>query len=129
MVNIQKSKTALRIISNTPRRSSTIHFCKQNLIFRLPDIHKNAIGLLMFKYNHGLLPDIFTNFFSKNKDHHSHHTKNATKLRIPSSKTHVGSKFITNTGVGFWNHLENIITTNLQIGAFKKLLKNVIINT
>ena len=83
----------------------------------------------MFKYTHRLLPEIFDNFFSKNQDHHSHHTRNAAKLRTPLAKTQVGSKFIKNSGVGFWNSLETNITSNLKIGAFKNRLKIYINNS
>jgi hypothetical protein len=119
----RNQKLALRIISNTPRRSSTIDFCKNNQIFRLPDIHKFAIGLFMFKYKQGLLPEIFSNFFSKNQDNHSYQTRNATKLRTHLTKTQVGTKFIKNTGISSWNQIESTITSNVKIGTFKNLLK------
>jgi hypothetical protein len=124
----KNQKIALRIISNTPRRNSTIDFCKKFHIFRLPDIHNNAIGMFMFKYNRGLLPQIFQNFFSRNQDHHSYPTRNAAQLRTPLSKTQLGSKFITKSGVIYWNNLPESITTIPKIGLFKKKLKIEIMN-
>jgi hypothetical protein len=124
----RNQKIALRLISNTPRRSSTIEFCKTHKIFRLPDIHKFAIGLFMFKYNHGLLPEIFHNFFTRNQDHHSYYTRNAAQLRTPLSRTQLGTKFIKNTGVNFWNSLESNITAHQKIGTFKTFLKTYVNN-
>jgi hypothetical protein len=80
----------------------------------------------MFKYKNGLLPDIFTCFFSKNNEYHTHMTQNAAKLITPLSKTQAGTRFIKNMGVGFWNLLENNLTDNLKIGSFKKLLNFIL---
>jgi hypothetical protein len=125
----RNQKIALRIISGTPRRNSTIPYCKLHQIFRLPSIHKNSIGIFMFKSQNGLFPDIFNDFFTKNNELHTYHTRNAANLRAPTIKTQIGSKFIRNTGVSFWNNLENSITSNLKIGSYKKVLKSKIINS
>ena len=87
----KNQKIALRIISNTPWRSSTIPFCKKNRILRLPDIYKNSVGLFMFKFKHELLPDMFNNFFLRNDDFHTYPTRNSKKLRPPLIKTRIAS--------------------------------------
>ena len=125
----RNQKIALRIISNTPRRCSTIDFCKKFGILRLPQIYQNSVGLFMFKYTNGLLPDIFVNFFTRNQFYHSHNTRNAAQLRTPLTKTISATKFIKFTGVASWNLLEHSITTTIKIGSFKKLLKKFIINS
>ena len=79
----RSQKIALRIISNTPKKSSTINFCNKNLILRLPDIYKNSVGLFMFKFKNNLLPNIFDTFFSQNDRFHTYPTRNATQLRAP----------------------------------------------
>jgi hypothetical protein len=83
----------------------------------------------MYKYHHGLLPNIFMNFFTKNQDTHSYQTRNAAKLRTPLFKTQLGSNFIKNTGVKFWNILETSITISTKIGTFKTHLKKYINST
>jgi hypothetical protein len=125
----KNQKIALQIISNTPRRNSTIDFCRNHKIFRLPQIHQNAIGLFMYKFKNNMLPSIFSEFFSTNQDYYMHNTRNASNFRNRLSKTQVGTKFITNTGVNFWNSLEITIITTLKIGSLKKLLKNYVITT
>ena len=80
----------------------------------------------MYKFKHGLLPNIFADFSISNRDIHCYPTRNANKLRIPLTKSTSAAKFIKKTGVGYWNQLEDSITNNLKIGSFKKYLKNYI---
>jgi hypothetical protein len=119
----KNQKVAIRIIGNLPWKSSTIPFCKKNIILRLPDLYHHSLGLFMFKYNRALLPNIFSNFFTTNQECHRYPTRQANKLRTPLVKTSSASKFVKKTGVEYWNVLENSITSTLQIGAFKKHLK------
>ena len=95
---LRNQKIALRLISNTPRRCSTVEFCKSFQIFRLPDIHRLSIGTFMYKYHHGLLPEIFNEFFTRNQDTHSYSTRNAAKLRNPLFKTQLGTIFLKKYG-------------------------------
>jgi hypothetical protein len=118
-------KIALRIISNTPRRSSTIPFCSKFSILRLPEIYLNSIGIFMYKYKTGLLPDIFRNFFHKNNDFHVHNTRNASKLRAPKNITQHATRFIRTTGVAFWNTIEDSISTNQKLVLSNQTLRNL----
>ena len=124
----RNQKIALRIISNTPRRFSTIKFCKDNLVMRLPEIYQNSVGLFMFKFTHGLLPDIFSSFFIQNQFYHHHNTRSASQFRTPLTKTSHATRFIKFTGVAAWNSLDPSITSACKIGTFKKLLKISIVN-
>ena len=124
---LRNQKIALRIISNTPRRSSTIPFCTKFSILRLPEIYRNSVGIFMYKFKNHLLPDIFNSFFSRNLDYHSHATRSAAQLRPPRNTTQLGTKFITTTGVAVWNLLENRISEHQKIGTFKLHLKKFII--
>jgi hypothetical protein len=95
---------------------------------RLPEIYQNSVGLFMFKFNHGLLPEIFSNFFTKKQFYHSHNTRNANKFKTPLTKTLSATRFIKYTDVASWNFLETSITNTEKIGTFKKLLNIFIIN-
>jgi hypothetical protein len=125
----KNQKLALRIISYTPRRCSTIPFCTKYSILRLPEIYQNSIGIFMYKYKTGLLPNIFDNFFTKNNDYHTHLTRNATKFRPPLNVTQHGTRFIKTTGVAFWNLIEDSISEHQKIGTFKSQLKRFILDT
>ena len=122
-------KIALRIISNTPSRVSTIPFCTKFGILRLPEIYLNSVGIFMFKFKSGLLPPIFTNFFHKNENVHAHQTRIASKLRPPKNVTQHATRFIKTTGATFWNSLEDSISESQKIGTFKSKLKKFILNS
>ena len=81
----------------------------------------------MFKFKYGLLPAIFNNFCIHNNAYHRYPTRGGNKLRVPLTKTAMAKNFITKTGVGIWNSLEDRITENLKIGAFKTNLKKFLV--
>jgi hypothetical protein len=116
-------KMAIRMILNIKKGSSTKDECKSLLILRLPEIHLNAVAIFMFKFYHNMLPSLFDNFFTCNRDMHSYNTRNAKKLRTPLVKTSLAGKFIKKTGVMLWNKLDNVMNVDCKIGTFKKYLK------
>ena len=77
----------------------------------------------MYKYNNGMLPNLFDDFLKSNSDTHHYNTRNALKLRPPLVKTSLATKFIKKTGVDLWNSLEGNMDVNRKIGSFKKHLK------
>jgi hypothetical protein len=83
----------------------------------------------MFKFKNGLLPDIFSSFFTCNNSNHRYPTRAGNKFRTPITRTTIASKFITRTGVPLWNKLEDSITSNVKIGTFKNKLKTYLIKT
>ena len=112
-------KMALRLILNIRKGSSTLAECKSLLLLRLPEIHLHSIAIFMFKYNSGMLPNLFDNFFKCNSDSHQYNTRNALKLRTPLARTSLATKFIKKTGVELWNTLETDMEVNCSIGTFK----------
>jgi hypothetical protein len=124
---LKNQKIALRVISNTPRRSSTLPFCTKFSILRLPEIYQNSVCIFMYKFKNLLLPEIVNTFFSRNFDYHTHATRNASQFRPPRNSTQLGTRFITTTSVTVWNLLENKISEHQKIGTFKSHLKKYII--
>jgi hypothetical protein len=90
----------------------------------LPEIHKYTIGIFMHKYNMGKLPRIFDNFFQENQEIHHYPTRNSNKLRPPKNKSNLANRFITKTGVEFWNNISTKIPINTTISTFKRHLKD-----
>ena len=84
--------------------------------------------MFMYKYTNGMLPDIFSEFFKFNRDNHHYNTRNANKLSTPLVKSKLATKFIKQTGVLYWNKLENNIGVNCKIGTFKMILKAFIVS-
>ena len=120
-------KIALRMILNKRKGTSTLDDCRHYKLLRLPELHQHAISMFMYKYTNGMLPDIFKDFFKLNSDNHHYNTRNANKLSTPMVKTKLATKFIKQTGVLSWNHLENNMEVKCKIGTFKNLLKSFLV--
>ena len=43
----------------------------------------NRVSIVMFKFSCNMLPDPIAKLYSKNKDYHSHNTKNKNHLKFP----------------------------------------------
>jgi hypothetical protein len=114
---------ALRMILNKRKGVSTKDDCKKYILLRLPEIHTHAIAMFMYKYKNKLLPELFDDFFKCNNDTHQHNTRNANTLRTPLARTNLASKFIKQTGMAVWNHLEDNFDVNIKIWTFKKKAK------
>ena len=118
------------MINNVRARCSSTPFFREMEILKLSEIHILVVGIFIFmhKFKHNTLPDIFSNFFTENSDHHSHATRGASRLRPPKYKFKIANNFIKKTGVNMWNKLEMnaSFNTNLCIATFKKHLKKYI---
>ena len=72
----------------------------------------------MFKVEYELLPKSVTQMFSKNKDIHSHDTRNKKLLRVS-----VGTKNVTYLSARIWNAIVSKININVSLSQFKVILK------
>ena len=121
-------KLALRIIMNAGHRASSLPFCKEHSILRLPDIYTLNAGIFMYKYNNSMLPPVFDNLFVRNNTIHRYPTRNAAQLRAPRTKSRLASSFITTTGVNVWNQIGKKLNTDTKLGTFKRSLKKSLIS-
>jgi hypothetical protein len=79
-------KIIIRMINNVKSRNSSTPYFNEVEILKLPDIHILVVGIFMHKFKTNKLPEIFSNFFSKNNEHHEYAMRGATKLRLPKAK-------------------------------------------
>jgi hypothetical protein len=87
--------------------------------------------IFMFKFKNDLLPSLFNNYFSENRNYHRYPTRNALQLRIPKVKTKIANTFIKKSGVAVWNKMEADLFpfTTSSMGVFKtNLIKQLIAN-
>ena len=117
-------KRAIRIIGSIKRRDSTNNFYYESKIIKLPDLYYQKVAIIMYKYNLGLLPDVMGHLFVRNASIHGRHTRNASRFRMPMTKSLLGEKFIKKQGVIIWNELLDNIDVNVKIGQFKTQVKN-----
>ena len=118
----RQQKRIIRMINNVRARNSSSPFFREMEILKLPDLHILVVGIFMHKYKNNKLPEIFSNFFTENSEHHSHATRGANRLRPPKSKLKIANNFVKKTGVSLWNKLETNenFTSNSGIITFKK---------
>ena len=81
------------------------------------------IGLQMFKYEYGQLPDALNMFFVKNRSMDNYDTRNKNKLRPAIAKHVYRDRDFRLVGVHVWNYIyDNIILTHhlLHLKGYKK---------
>ena len=79
----------------------------------------DRIGLTMFKVEYELLPKSVTQMFTKNKDIHSHNTRNINLLRMST-----GTKNFSYHSARIWHPIASKISLNVSLSQFKATLKN-----
>ena len=72
----------------------------------------------MFKVEYELLLKSVIQMFSKNRDIHSHDTRNRNLLRVAT-----GKKNITFLSARIWNAIVFKISINVSLSQFKNILK------
>ena len=85
------------------------------------------IGLFMYKYDKGKLPNIFNNIFLKNSDVHDHFTKQSTLLHLPFYHTDYGQRSFRYQAVLICNNIYSELSVNVLIGTFKNHLKSYLL--
>ena len=115
-------KKVVRIICGVNRLSHSEPLFKSLSVLTIPKLFKYNIGLLMYKYHHGLLPQIL-DIFERNQDVHHYNTRQANLLHVPIFKTELGKRSYHYQAVKIWNEIYSTFSVNVKIGTFKKKLK------
>ena len=61
--------------------------------------------MFCYKFNFGLLPDVFDNFFNKVSNVHRHHTRSQCNFHVRVSRTIYVDKSVKYRGTLLWNQL------------------------
>ena len=125
---IKLQKRVIRIIAGVhPRTHTEPLFRKLNLL-KCEDINKYLIGRLMFRIHNNEMP-IFHNFFTRNRDVHSHDTRQKDHFHIPPFKTKLRKASLRHNGASVWNMILKIgINTKSSEFQFAKSLKSEILS-
>ena len=82
----------------------------------------------MFKFHNGMLPSPFDDLFITNNTIHTHNTRQNNSLHIQIGNWEGVYRLFSFHGTKIWNHLSNILVTNVSYACFKKLSKTYIQN-
>ena len=89
-------------------------------MLNLTEIYIYAVQLFMYKYHHSLLPNIFVNFFTFNRDVHNHLTRRRDMLHTPLK---ISSPIIRIKGVTVDNYFSSKIDNQCTFTTYKKRVK------
>ena len=100
---VKLQKRAIRIISSAKRNEHTEPLFFNLNLLPLAKIYIMNVQLFMFKYYHGLIPDVFGNMFITNAFVHDHFTRQHIKYHSPSWRLEIVRSSIRVQGVHYWN--------------------------
>ena len=81
----------------------------------------------MFKFHHGLLPAVFSEFFVQNNQVHSHNTRQAEHMHVPLLKCNPASLSLRKLGVRSYNHFRGVLNIDCTEVTYKYNLKTYIL--
>ena len=114
-------RKVLRIIYSLPYYKSTQEVFKESKVLDFTQLYNYSICLFMYKFQKGMLPILFENFFEYNT--HAYATRNESFMKIPLCATTFSQKRMRYVGVKILNKLKSKIKWNLCYHSFKKQLK------
>ena len=83
----------------------------------------HRIGITMFKYANGLLPQVMDDLYTTNSNVHSHFTRQNHLLHINKGSINVFTRSFANTSARVWNSLQSNIDVFVPLPTFKRALK------
>ena len=91
-------KKIVRIMTFAPYLAHTEPIFNSLELLPVEKIFINRVSIVMFKFSCNMLPDPIAKLYSKNKDYHSHNTRNKNHLKVPT-----GTKNFTSNSARIWN--------------------------
>ena len=96
-------------------------------VLLVKDIYKLYLAKFVYKHQHGLLPDIFNNYFTTNDYVHKYNTRQNMNLHKSQNKTMYGSKTTKQRGIQFWNEVPLSLRKVQGVKSFARQVKDYII--
>ncbi len=80
-------KRVIRNICNAPYKCHTAPLFGELKVLTLFDLYDYQLGIFLYKFHTGMLPGVFTNFYSSNSLNHDYNTRYRHHLSPPYSRT------------------------------------------
>ena len=121
---MKKSKKKLvRIITCSPHRAHTGPLFLANRLLNVNGIDYCLIGIFMYNYLHGDIPNVFTDYFIRNRDIHHHETRGPVDINVPYDRLDIRKFSLKTSGARLWNSLPGCVKESNCLVLFKKQLK------
>ena len=121
-------KKAVRICTNSSYLAHTNPLFRQLKILKVHDINILQTSIFMFKYTKNVLPPIFNDLFTYNRNIHSYPTRTCNNIHLQNPKILLAHKSLRHHGPDVWNTLPNFIKQTPFLNFFKRLIKTTLIN-
>ena len=113
-------KRALRIISNSSYLCHTKPLFENYNTLNIFELYNKELGIFMYKYKTGLLPQSFDNLFTELESIHKYDTRNKTDYRLEIHKI----KSVLTLGPKLWNSFNREIKAAQSLNSFKTRLSS-----
>ena len=117
-------KKAVRIIQGVNRRAHSEPLFSSLCVLSVSKVYVYNIGLVMYKYHHGLLPHL-SHMFEKKLQYSSVQYTAIKSFACSLLSYRIGKKF---KAVTIWNVIFENISVDIEIGTFKRHLKSYILS-
>ena len=123
---VKMQKRCCRIICFSPNRAPSAPLFKILNFLCLSNIYRYCVVLLMYRFYHGLLPNVSNNIFQPSSNTIS--TRNVHFLNVPLMRTQKGSNSLRYQGPYLWNLYCSKLEYLCSLNVFKKQLHDNLMN-
>ena len=124
---VKLQKKAVRVISGAGRLDHTDALFKELRILRIKEVYAYSLQLILYKFHHGLLPGVFSDFFMENNTVHNYYTRQADQMHVPLFRSKQASLSIRKMGVRSHNHFRSLLDIESLELCYKYNLKTYIL--
>ena len=124
---VKLQKRLVRIICGSPRNTHSAPLFSELNILTVSKLYIHSVQMFMYKFHHGNLPEIFTSFYTVNRDIHNYRTRQYNCLHVPKVLTDQAIRWIRYTGVICFNYFSRLIPLDRSFVTYKKLVKRFVL--
>ena len=121
-------KKLVRIITNSPFRAHSEPLLYTNKMLTMTDINEYVVGMFMYQWVNGTLPQIFKNFYQYRRDCHEHGTRNVDDLHVLYGRLDIRRFSLKLYGANLWNSFPRHIKSSTSLPIFKQNKNNYLLD-
>ena len=121
IITIQKK--LIRIMTFSKYQDESKALFQSLKILDIYELNKYFIALFMYSYFSNNLPKYFHNYFTLNKNIHSHDTRSASNIFIDYKRTNYGKFSLEYRGAQIWSNLPIQLKSLQSYNLFKRSTK------
>ena len=125
---IKLQKKAVRLISGAKYLAHTAPLFENLKILTIQKLYLYSVQLFLYKHHHRLLPEMFLDFFTTNRNVHTYPTRQQDLYHTQYSYSHAGQKALRYIGVNVFNHFVKLVDLKLAIPTYKRKLRTYIVS-